>query len=157
MFSPKLREFARKRYLTQHRPESSGSSKWYWIFTFVRSSDRRRINTICYFAWKSYTASRWHSAGFDSCFLLLVWQSLLFIIFADSQMTAVTRLLLPEFDANEETPARVCTSHLYLYAFWTQLCGGSAGTRGCCTSDRRQPWKSSWKKSFILMMKIAMF
>ena len=38
-----------------------------------------------------------HTAGFYSCFLLLVWQSLLFIIFADSQMTAVQILLLPQF------------------------------------------------------------
>ena len=116
-----------------------------WIFTFVRSSDWRRINTICYFAWKSYTDSRcvqlafipasycWSGNHCSLSFLRTVkWPRYKFCYCLNSCKWRDT--------------STCCTSYFYLYDSDTavrRICR----TRGCCTSDRRQPWKSSWKNS----------
>lgn len=99
-----------------------------WIFTFVRSSDRRRINTICYFAWKSYTASRCIQLAFIPA--SYCWScNHCSLSFCGQSNDRGTNFVIASIHANEETPARVAPL-IFISTILTQLCGGSAGREG---------------------------
>ena len=127
MFSPKLREFARKCYLT-----NIGQNLLAFLngldFHFCQSSDWRRINTICYFAWQGDTASRFVQLAFipaSSC-----WScNHCSLSFCGQSNDRGTNFVIASIHANEETPARVAPL-IFISTILTQLCGGSAGREG---------------------------
>ena len=143
MFSPKLREFARKCYLTNIGQNLLVLLKWTG-FSLLSGLLIGGVSTL--FATLLGKAIQLRAAYSWLLFLLPVAGLAITALyhFCGQSNDRGTNFVIASIHANEETPARVAPL-IFISTILTQLCGGSAGRDGCCTSDRRQPWKSSWK------------
>ena len=113
----------------QHRPESF----WFFLngldFHFVRSSDRRRINTYLLLCLEKLLQLR---AAYSWLLFLLPVAGLAITAlyhFCGQSNDRGTNFVIASIHANEETPARVAPL-IFISTILTQLCGGSAGREG---------------------------